>query len=219
MFILLSTALGTEANIDTPESTEATDSNWLKTNSQVISILAAATAAFFLFLTFIVSLVTHRQTKETMQLQTFLHLREEYRSKEVGIAISRLWELYRDECKETKCFLITHYVTQSMGIKKRMLWSIHNQRRMVSQLYQELENLLRKNTITEELIFSYWSWGDLRIIPEIIDPIETNAIPILLEGKEHEESADWINNLKILCKEAKKRSNQKNVIETEESKK
>ena len=100
-----------------------------------------------------------------------------------------------------------------------MLRCIHNQRRMVSQLYQEMENLLRDNTITEDLVLRYWSYSDLKIIPKIIDPIETKAIPILVEGKEREESVEWIKNLIILCEKAEKKSIQKDFIEKDESKK
>ena len=186
----------------------------LYTFTQYVGAVAAFSAAVFIFLSFLMAKrsweearETRKDTKKTLEKQTFLDLRREYRSKEMGIAIARLWKLYREDCKEQRKALIDQYFKESKGDQKFQMDCIHNQRRMVSQFYQELENLLRHKIVNKKLVLTYWTAGDLEIIPNIIEPIETVAIPKLMGNDPTPKSKwpEWITNLLDLYRRAKNR--------------
>ena len=152
----------------------------------------------------LVSIITYFTIKKRYQFSNFLDLRKEYRSSEVGIAIQRLWELREVHCRNREDYFIEEYVRRSKGYNRYKKECIHNQRRMVSQLYQQLENMWSDKVITKEKILRYWSVGDLRIIKFIIVPLETIAVPLLM-GKKKEDlpvkKVEWLEKLENLYNE------------------
>jgi len=57
--------------------------------------------------------------------------------------------------------------------------TLHYQRRLVSHFYQHLAALYVNKILTKDIVYKNWSEADLRIIPEIIIPIENKLREVL----------------------------------------
>ena len=51
-------------------------------------------------------------------------------------------------------------------------YSLHNQRRIMSSFYRSLAILIQQNLVPREAVFRSWGKDDVKIVGEIIIPIE-----------------------------------------------
>jgi hypothetical protein len=104
---------------------------------------------------------------------------KEYRTYEMGKAVSDLWTLRRI-CNDNIQNFVLAYVDDCVQSTRFHF----NTRRRVSAFYQEIAVLCKKNKYLRTIVYSLWTKGDLEIIPAILLPIETIAIPLAARFKE-----------------------------------
>ncbi len=113
--------------------------------------------------------------------QSIIPLLMEYRSKEMLEAVGALWEFRRKNDKH----MVDAYEKQYRKNVK-----LHHQRRLVSQYYGILSGLYSFGIIPQNVLFAYWSKKDLRIIPEVIIPIEIKLEALLFRGGGDKQSSN-----------------------------
>jgi len=143
----------------------------------VIAIIIALLAAAFAGL----SWWNARQT-------TFHHvladIRKDYLSPQMGYAVKTLWQFYND-CKkdgedfvEKYCRILKEDKSRLSSLEEQQRVeaersTLHYQRRLVSHFYQYVAALYANNKrLLRGIVFRTWTEKDLRIIPNIIIPIE-----------------------------------------------
>lgn len=118
------------------------------------------------------------------QYKVFMELTKEYKSSEMHIAVSTLWDFYyehkddlienyinKQALEENTFDIVTHTPTSVL-----ITTSLHYYRKQVSQYYQCVVCLRKIGVIPPELLFSYWNSDDLKILPKIIIPIEKHLL-------------------------------------------
>ncbi len=150
-----------------------------------LTAVAAISTGFFIFLTW-------RTSRKIFIHQTLANLEKEYRSPEMGFSIDELWKKYHEVSKNTK-LMVKNYIKEwdkgGGGTIDDLNNNWHLQRRRVSQFYHSLGNLYTSGVLPPELIFSKWSKGDLKIIPDILIPIEDAIRERRKQGPMGEEHA------------------------------
>ena len=128
------------------------------------------------------------RTAESARLyQVLADVLMEYRSAEMLHGVRALWDFYRKHTDD----LVDAYQAQlqqdsttianlppdkTLDAEKATL---HFKRRLVSQFYQLLAGLYELNVIPKHILYTYWSEGDLRIIPKILMPLEISLAKTL----------------------------------------
>jgi hypothetical protein len=102
----------------------------------------------------------------------------EYRNDDFGLAVQDLWQLYADShFKEAE--LVKNYIR----LAKKDNWHLHlNVRRKVSAFYQEAGILAQDKDIMD-MFLKGWSSSDLRLIKEILIPLELKAVPEVMVAR------------------------------------
>ena len=115
-------------------------------------------------------------------------VQKDYRSLEMLCAIERLWQLYRNRGKKKLAEKYEEIRNEeeewvsSLDKQKRVEAeqnTLHYQRRLVSLFYQHVAALYINKILPKGIVFKTWSETDLRIIPEIIVPIENKLREVL----------------------------------------
>ena len=126
--------------------------------------------------------------KRTMIHQALLDVQKDYRSPQMQYAVRTLWQFYKEHGKEK---LVEKYEEirdeeqiwiLSLDKQERVeaeQSTLHYQRRLVSHFYQHLTALYVNKILPKDIVFSIWSEADLRIIPEILIPIENKLREVL----------------------------------------
>jgi hypothetical protein len=104
----------------------------------------------------------------------------EYRSVEMFAAVKHLWGFH----KEYGDNLVKEYERIRRADEVRIAslpeherlesekLTLHYRRQLVSRFYQFLSGLVNECVVPREMIYRYWNRGALRIIPEVLEPIE-----------------------------------------------
>lgn len=152
------------------------------------------TALFILWYTFETRKLKQEMVKQTevqktiLIHQSLLHLQKEYLSPHMLLAIRTLWDFYRQYGRENfveKYMEIRaeeHEWILSLDKQKRIeaeQATLHYQRRLVSQFYTQLATLYVNKVLPKDILFKAWSEADLRIIPDILIPIENKLREVL----------------------------------------
>ncbi len=141
----------------------------------VTAILIAAIVSFF---------IARYSLKKLLTQQTLSELLNEYRSPEMGDAIISLWQFYEKNCHCNTVELIKEYAEKVKNeIDKDSSSELHNQRRIVSQYYQLLATYYYYKIIPRKRVKELWKKKDLKIINEILYPIEKDSMPKVLGSK------------------------------------
>ena len=69
--------------------------------------------------------------------------------------------------------------------------NLHYKRRMISAFYQQVAAFVENDRMLKKLVYSIWRKGDLSIIPKILIPIETIAIPKALNSPPISREEDY----------------------------
>ena len=127
--------------------------------------------------------------------QTTLHhvledIRKDYRSPEMYRAVKTIWEFYKDCQKNTKNFVDKYFeifeednkklakLEENQRVKAEQS-TLHYQRRLVSHFYQYVAALRSNRVLPGGIIYDTWAEEDLRIIPNILIPIETRLSQVV----------------------------------------
>lgn len=154
--------------------------------AEEISALANVVLAFTAIIAAIVALVELRKRIDKERIEVLEKrekalstlLREyfrEYRTDEMGFDVRHLWELYRF-CIDSSTDLIAKF------LETREYWmiagtrSLGDSRRAVSAFYQELAIFADNSSEVREEIYNVWDEPTLRIIPDVLLPIELDAM-------------------------------------------
>jgi hypothetical protein len=149
--------------------------------------ILAVTAVFILWYAWETRKLGQEMAKQTglqkriLIHQSLLSLQKDYLSPQMLYAVSTLWDFYREHGKEK---FIEKYEKIRAEERKWILardkekWieavqtTLHYQRRLVSQFYNQLATLYINDVLPKNIVYGNWSEADLRIIPEILIPIE-----------------------------------------------
>jgi hypothetical protein len=150
----------------------------LSTSISGVLLLTALGTAFFGFRKW--------RSERAQRRREFLsaYLRE-YRSAEMGRAIHELWQLFKD-CGGDPHEMSNVYKTKwDSEPQKTFHFDI---RRKVSAFYQEMAFLAEDKDIAD-ILYQVWTEGDLRIIRDVILPLELEAVPRVLGPMPKKEDA------------------------------
>jgi hypothetical protein len=112
--------------------------------------------------------------------QVLVDILMDYRSPEMLLAVRTLWDLWRSD----RDGFVERYETQrkreadaiaALPPEKRLeaeRASLHFHRRLVSQFYSFVAGLYELGIIPKRILYTHWGEADLRIIPQILLPIE-----------------------------------------------
>ena len=131
-----------------------------------------------------------RIAKRTMIHQALLEIQKDYSTPQMQYAVRTLWDFYREHGKAN---FVEEYDKKrkeddkwvsGQERQKRIEFekaTLHYQRRLISHFYQHLAALYINKILPKGIVYSNWSEADLRIIPEILIPIENKLREVLFE--------------------------------------
>jgi hypothetical protein len=125
---------------------------------------------------------------QTKWHQVLTELQTDFRSLEMMVAISELWDFYR-KCKKIykerhlkidfekylKTEFIRRYNKEQKDIENGDLGRkecLNYKRRLLSHFYFHLASLHEHDILPEEIIFDWWMPNDLKMIDKIIIPLQ-----------------------------------------------
>jgi hypothetical protein len=148
--------------------------------SDIIAISIAFAAAVFAGLAW-------WNARQTMRHHLISELRKDYLSPQLHHAVKTLWQFY-EECGEN---FVEKYEEKRkeeeewlsnlnrLEMIKAEQSTLHYQRRLLSHFYQYVATLYLDKILPKGIVFKTWSESDLRIIPEVIVPIENKLREVL----------------------------------------
>jgi hypothetical protein len=98
----------------------------------------------------------------------------EYRSPGMGQAIAELWDFYRHNDGDTRRMSDAYFTEYQNDPDRRFHFKV---RRRVSAFYQEMAFLAERDKDVQEILYQVWIEGDLRIIRDVLLPLELEAVP------------------------------------------
>ena len=141
-----------------------------------------------------------RKQRKREFLSEFL---KQYRSVEMGKAIAELWKMYRENDGDTHRMSDDYEKKYKNDPDRTFHFEV---RRRVSAFYQQMAFLAEKDKDIEEILYQVWIEGDLRIIMDVLLPLELEAVPRVLGHMPKKEDAkikideDWSPALKAMAK-------------------
>jgi hypothetical protein len=144
----------------------------------------------------IFAILSWRTSKLTALHHVIEDIRKDYRSPEMHHAVKTLWEFYKDCKTKGEDFVIKYLqilkddndrLSRLEGHEKLKAErdTLHYQRRLVSHFYQYVAALYVNKILPGDVIFKTWIEDDLRIIPNIIIPIEIK-LPEIIKTPEYQ---------------------------------
>lgn len=136
-------------------------------------VIALASAAFAGY--------TWHVTRQATLLQALTAIQMEYRSPEMLDAVSTMWRFFRANGRNgllpayDAAFEADMKAVAAADPRERLeilKTTLHYKRRLVSTFYVLLAELYTARVYPRKQLFTAWSKGDLRIIPDILLPIE-----------------------------------------------
>jgi len=129
---------------------------------------------------------TERQVRQAKKDALNAYL-QEYRTPEMGRAVASLWNLYRLARKNPR-ELVRLYIKL---YQKEPSHAFHfDVRRRVSAFFQQLAVFAEEDGYARDLTYRVWSKANLDLIPRVLLPLETVAIPEILTGVPSKVSKD-----------------------------
>jgi hypothetical protein len=172
------------------------------TVADIVMALFAIIASVFAYFAWRASNKQNRLTSNSLKYSILADLFKDYRSIEMGHSIRKLYGT-SIRCKSKELEWINYYMMMFKK-EKGALDSLHDHRRRVSSFYQYMASLLVNDIISKKLVYSVWKKGDLEIIPKILMPIESIALPKLMKTKELDKAnlPEVFENMMNLYKDA-----------------
>jgi hypothetical protein len=111
----------------------------------------------------------------------------EYRTPQMGRAIASLWDLYRLARRNPR-ELVRLYIKL---YRKERSHAFHFEvRRRVSIFFQHLALLVEEEEYVRDEVYRIWTKSSLDVIPKVLLPLETVAIPEIIGGYRAEVSKE-----------------------------
>ena len=147
--------------------------------------------------------VGHLRQAKLDSLHVLFELLEQFRSAEMTLALVTLWRFRTDHGdKFVQAYLetwrkdderIAHLPEEEQV--EAMGATLHHRRRFVKEFYNSLAGLYEFKVLPGKLIYTYWNATELKIIPEILIPLET---AVAHELRIEAELGDWFRRLQGL---------------------
>jgi superfamily I DNA and/or RNA helicase len=159
----------------------------------ILAVVAAAVAAFFALRANEKADAAQRISEGALLNQILVQMLFEYRSAEMLSALrslkrfrenhkNDLSQAYEESRKSDTDRIDNLVPTDRLEYERTTL---HHQRRLVSQFYGILAGIHEQRIIPANILYSYWAESDLRIIPDILLPIEDSLAQALGGPKTH----------------------------------
>jgi len=147
--------------------------------------------------------VGHLRQSKLDSLHILFEVLEQFRSAEMMVALVALWRFRHDHGDR----FVEDYLKIWHNDDKRiamiageeqveaMRATLHYRRRVVKEFYNLLAGLYELKVLPADVIYTYWSPAELRIIPEILIPLET---AVARELRIETDLGDWFRRLRRL---------------------
>jgi hypothetical protein len=162
-------------------------------------ISSCATAGTFIAAIFAIgySYSAWKSSKKAYRYEVINETFREYRSQEMGLAMKAIWDFKRKCDKKGKTIeqareiLIDEYYRLYKKDGDKIINSIHNDRRRVSLYFQQIASLAARDKNIKKAILEIWSQRYLKVIPEILEPIEMIALPKCVGEETHNDRENY----------------------------
>jgi hypothetical protein len=147
--------------------------------------------------------VHHLRQSQLDGLHVLFDVLRDYQAAEMTLALITLWKFRREHGDRfVEVYLETwrsdekHIAAQPAAEQvEAMRGTVHYRRRMVKEFYNLLAGLYELKVLPKEVIYTYWTEAELRIIPEVLIPLETAVAQDLRVEK---ELGPWFQRLRRL---------------------
>ena len=135
--------------------------------------------------------------------QVLVSIMQDFRSDDMLLAINSLWRFRAEHGDQ----FVQKYLEQWRSDNERiaalpegeqlaaMHATLHYRRRIVKEFYNLLAGLYELGVFPKEILYTYWSKAELKIIPEILIPLET---AVGRELRTETELGGWFRRLRRL---------------------
>jgi hypothetical protein len=147
--------------------------------------------------------VAHLRQSKLDSLHVLIEVLNDYRSAELMLAIVTLWRFRAKHGDQFVQAYLEIWQQDNERIAQLpeeeqlvvMCSTLHYRRRVVKEFYNKLAGLYELKVLPREVIYTYWSAAELRIIPEILIPIE---MAVARELRTEKDLGGWFKRLRRL---------------------
>ena len=147
--------------------------------------------------------VRHLRQSQLDGLHVLFEVLHDYQSAEMTLALVTLWKFRRENCDRFVEVYLETWRRDEERIAAQpaaeqvaaMRATLHYRRRMVKEFYNLLAGLYELKVVPKEVIYTYWSEAELRIIPEVLIPLET---AVAWDLRAEKEPGPWFQRLQRL---------------------
>jgi hypothetical protein len=147
--------------------------------------------------------VRHLRQSRLDSLHVLFEVLEDFRSAEMMLALVSLWRLHHDHGERFVQVYLETWRKDDERIARlppeqqaeALRATLHYRRRVVKEFYNLLAGLYELKVVPAEVIYTYWTAAELRIIPEVLIPLET---AVARELRTERELGDWLRRLRRL---------------------
>jgi hypothetical protein len=155
-----------------------------------------------------------RQARLDSVHQVLVSVLQDYRSPEMLWAMNSLWRFRREHGDK----FVQSYMEQWQKDDERIAGlpddqqlaataaTLHCRRRTVKEFYNLLAGLRDLQVLPQEVLYTYWNEAELKIIPEILIPLEMAVAQRL---RSEEQLGGWFTRLRRLHDEGQKNAGPK----------
>jgi len=157
--------------------------------------------------------VGHLRQSQLDSLHVLFKLLEDFRSAEMMVAVVTLWrfrqthgdqfvQVYMDTWRKDEARIAGLPGEEQVAA---MHATLHYRRRTVKEFYNLLAGMYELKVLSGKVIYTYWSAAELKIIPEILIPLET---AVARDLRFETDIGNWFQRLRRLYDERPVRSQQ-----------
>jgi hypothetical protein len=147
--------------------------------------------------------VNHLRQSKLDSLHILFEVLHDYRSAEMMLSIVTLWRFRIEHGDKFVQVYLERWRQDNEDIAKRpgetqveaMRATLHYRRRVLKEFYNTLAGLYELKVLPKEVIYTYWTSAELKIIPEILIPLE---MVVAKELRMEHELGDWFRRLRRL---------------------
>jgi hypothetical protein len=147
--------------------------------------------------------VRHLRQSQLDSLHVLFDVLRDYQAAEMTLGLITLWNFRREHGDRFVEVYLENWRRDEAHIAARpaaeqveaMRATLHYRRRMVKEFYNLLAGLYELKVLPKEVVYTYWSEAELRIIPEVLIPLETAVAQGLRVEK---ELGPWFHRLQRL---------------------
>ena len=130
--------------------------------------------------------------RKALRLGMLKELMRTYSTPETGDAVRTLWDFYKDCDKNSN--KVHGKFKGLLEAKNDQTKIINDSRRSVSHFYQLMAAMYHRRVVDSKLLFKFWQERDLKIIRDVIIPLE-KALFEYLEDESNNKTFELLNAL------------------------